>query len=125
MTRDRLERRRLSLYRLLDARAKSLRRRLASADEPLTRFPATVARERQRLEALATHLNAVSPLSVLARGYAIAFSRVRGRRKPIMDSKKVNVGEPIEVQLKRGRLECTVDATTLGVESVDPVIRSS
>jgi exonuclease VII large subunit len=65
-------------------------------------------------------LNAVSPLSVLSRGYAIAFSRTRNRRKPILDSTAVHVGDPIEVQLKKGRLECTIDAKTMGVESVWP-----
>jgi exonuclease VII large subunit len=64
----------------------------------------------------------VSPLSVLSRGYAIAFSRTKRRRKPILDSSQVQVGEQIEVQLKKGRLEATVDARTLGVESVWPEV---
>lgn len=118
--RDRLERRRVALYRLLDARAKSLRRRLAACEEPLTRYPARVTRERDRLRATVATLQAVSPLSVLSRGYAIAFSRTRRGRKPILDSTQVQVGDHIEVQLKKGRLEATVDSRTLGVESVWP-----
>ncbi|HEX7705432.1 MAG TPA: exodeoxyribonuclease VII large subunit [Thermoanaerobaculia bacterium] len=120
--RERLERRRLTLYRSLDATAKLLRRRLASCDEPLTRYPARIERERQKLGAVAGTLQAVSPLSVLSRGYAIAFSRTRRGRKPIFDSSQVKVGEAIEVQLRKGRLECTVDSQTLGVESVLPEI---
>lgn len=122
MTRDRLERRRVMLYRLLDARAKQLRRRLAACEEPLARYPVRIERDRQRLRALAGTLQAVSPLSVLSRGYAIAFSRTRRGRKPILDSKQVQVGEQIEVQLKRGRLEATVDRHTLGIESLWPGI---
>jgi exodeoxyribonuclease VII large subunit len=118
--RERLDRGRVSLYRMLESRARSLRRRLQNCDEPLTRFPARIARERHHLAAIAAHLEAVSPLSVLSRGYAIAFTRTRNRRKPILDSNAVGVGEPIEVQLKRGRLECTVDAKTLGLETVWP-----
>ncbi len=76
--------------------------------------------EQQRLASLAATLSAVSPLSVLSRGYAIAFSRTRNRRKPILDSNAVGVGDAIEVQLKRGALACTVDARTLGIESVWP-----
>ena len=59
--------------------------------------------------------SAVSPLSVLSRGYAIAFSRTK-RDDASRSSTRgvVAVGEPIEVQLKRGRLDCTVDAKTLG-----------
>lgn len=120
--RERLERRRVLLYRMLDARAKSLRRRLANCDEPLLRYPARVARDRERLRATIATLNAVSPLSVLSRGYAIAFSRTRRGRKPILDSAQVKVGEQIEVQLKRGRLEATVDRHTLGVESLWPEV---
>jgi exodeoxyribonuclease VII large subunit len=123
VARDRLERRRLMLFRLLDARAKSLRRRLDACQEPLVRYPTRVQRERQRLRSSVATLQAVSPLSVLSRGYAIAFSRTRRGRKPILDSAQVKVGEQIEVQLKRGRLEATVDRHTLGVESLWPEIQ--
>ena len=119
--RERLERRRLSLYRLLEARSKIMRRRLEAAEAPLARFPGRIQQERQKLQAVAGHLNAVSPLSVLSRGYAIAFSRTKNRRKPILASTQVNVGDHIEVQLKKGRLDCTVDSRTLGVESVWPI----
>ncbi|HEX7150095.1 MAG TPA: exodeoxyribonuclease VII large subunit [Thermoanaerobaculia bacterium] len=122
IARDRLERRRLALFRLLDARAKSLRRRLEATQGPLARYPVRIQRERQHLKATVATLNAVSPLSVLSRGYAIAFTRTKRSRKPIMDSAQVDVGERIEVQLKRGRLEATVDAKTFGLESVLPKV---
>src|SRR5205085_3601358 len=73
--RERLSRGSVTLYRMLDTRAKSLRRRLAACDEPLARIPSRVDRARHRLESIVAHLEAVSPLSVLSRGYAIAFSR--------------------------------------------------
>jgi exodeoxyribonuclease VII large subunit len=121
MRRERLNRSRVTLSRMLETRARSMRARLVAVNEPLLRFPELIARERQRLRAAAATLDAVSPLSVLSRGYAIAFSRTRrGRRKPILDSNAVAVGEPIEVQLKKGRLECTVDAKTMGLETVWP-----
>lgn len=118
--RERMHRQRMMLYRVIESRARSLRARLNAARDPIARFPARVTRERQQLEAIAATLQAVSPLSVLSRGYAIAFSRIRNRRKPILDSARVSVGDGIEVQLKKGRLECTVDAKTMGVESVWP-----
>ena len=99
-----------------------LRRRLEACDAPLMRIPSRVDRSRQKLESVVAHLEAVSPLSVLSRGYAIAFSRTRNKRKPILDSMQVKVGEAIEVQLKKGSLECTVDRHTLGVESVWPLL---
>jgi exodeoxyribonuclease VII large subunit len=122
LARERLERRRVALFRLLDARAKSLRRRLTACEEPLAKYPARIERERQRLRAVMATLQAVSPLSVLSRGYAIAFSRTRRGRKPILDSMQVNVGEQIEVQVKKGRMNCTVDARTMGVESLWPEV---
>ena len=113
-----------ALFRLLEAHAKSMRRRLIACDEPLAAYPARIARERQHLKAVIATLNAVSPLSVLSRGYAIAFSRTRRGRKPILDSSQVQVGEHIEVQVKKGRLACTVDARTLGVESLWPEVET-
>jgi len=118
--RERLNRNRVSLYRIVEARARALRVRLAAAERPLAHFPALVARERQRFDATVATLSAVSPLSVLSRGYAIAFSRTRRGRKPILDSNAVGVGEQIEVQLKRGAMSCTVDAKTLGIETMWP-----
>ncbi|HEX3578514.1 MAG TPA: exodeoxyribonuclease VII large subunit [Thermoanaerobaculia bacterium] len=119
--RERLDRSRVTLFRMLEARARSMRTRLAAVNAPLLRFPAQVARERERLRSTAATLGAVSPLSVLSRGYAIAFSRTkRGKRKPILDVNAVAVGEPIEVQLKKGRLACTVDGKTIGLETVWP-----
>ncbi|HEV7486351.1 MAG TPA: exodeoxyribonuclease VII large subunit [Thermoanaerobaculia bacterium] len=119
--RERLDRSRVTLFRMLEARARSMRARLAAVNAPLLRFPAQVTRERERLRSTAATLGAVSPLSVLSRGYAIAFSRTkRGRRKPIMDVNAVAIGDPIEVQLKTGRLACTVDGKTMGLETVWP-----
>jgi len=121
LRRERLNRSRVTLFRMLEARARSMRARLASINAPLLRFPEQITRERERLRSTAATLSAVSPLSVLSRGYAIAFSRTkRGKRKPIQDANMVAVGEPIEVQLKRGRIECTVDAKTMGLETVWP-----
>jgi exodeoxyribonuclease VII large subunit len=119
--RERLNRSRVTLFRMLEARARSMRARLLAVNAPLLRFPSLVVREREKLRSAATTLSAVSPLSVLSRGYAIAFSRTkRGRRVPILDANVVSVGEAIEVQLKKGRIECTVDAKTLGLETVWP-----
>jgi exodeoxyribonuclease VII large subunit len=123
--RHELERRRLALYRLLEGRGRILRRKLERADRPLALFPRRIEIARHQLEAMAGKLSAVSPLSVLSRGYAIAFSRVRNRRKPILDSATVQVGDGIEVQLKKGALACTVDAKTLGIESVWPEVKTS
>jgi exodeoxyribonuclease VII large subunit len=118
--RERLNRQRVMLYRIVESRARTLRARLHATRDPLVQFPSRLARSRRQLEAVAATLQAVSPLSVLSRGYAIAFSRVRNRRKPILDSAVVQVGDPVEVQLKKGRLECTVDAKTMGLETMWP-----
>jgi exodeoxyribonuclease VII large subunit len=141
----RLDRRRQSLDRLLRRQAEILRARLARCTEPLGKFPARLAiplrrqrvatlearfeqsmhtrvrRLRDRLAARVGTLQAVSPLSVLSRGYAIAFAFRGGRRRPVQDSMAVKVGEAIEVQLKKGRLECTVDRHSMGLESIWPI----
>src|SRR5438874_7331204 len=83
--RERLNRSRVSLYRIVEARARALRLRLAAAERPLAHFPTRIARERHRFDATMATLSAVSPLSVLSRGYALGFSRTRRGRKPILD----------------------------------------
>lgn len=148
LTRERLQGRRLTLYRMLERQSKLLHRRLQLADEPLHRFPMRLAvpdrrrfvaalwertltavrnrvgRQREGLQAMAATLQAVSPLSVLSRGYAIAWANRNGRRKILRDSNQVNIGDPVEVQLKKGRLNCTIEGKSLGLERLMPLPKS-
>lgn len=140
-----LDAKRHGLRNLLLDQARRLRTRLAAADEPLLRFPGRLALPQRRailaqfdaraasllrarldrargvLGAAAGRLEAVSPLSVLSRGYAIAYS-LRGRKRPILDAATVARGETIEVRLRRGSLGCTVDSvmTEIGGDSRPP-----
>lgn len=141
--REKLQGRRVTLYRLLERQSKTLHRRLQLLDEPLRRVPMRLAiadrrrhlsalqertllalrgrvlRRRETIQAIASTLQAVSPLSVLARGYAIAWSESKtGRRKILRDSNQVTIGDPVEVQLKKGRLSCTVEGKSLGLEQL-------
>ncbi len=68
------------------------------------------AREEGRLRAAASRLEALSPLAVLARGYAIATRA--GEARPLTDGAEVSEGEMVDVRLHRGALRCEV----LGVE---------
>jgi exodeoxyribonuclease VII large subunit len=144
-SRARLDGRRHGLDRLLRRQAERMRTRLARLEQPLLRLPERLAVRVKaqrvamledklirvvrnnvtwRRDALASRvgtLEAVSPLSVLSRGYAIAFQRRGRKRVPVQDSMAVKVGEAIEVQLRKGRLECTVDRHSLGLETVWPV----
>jgi exodeoxyribonuclease VII large subunit len=61
----------------------------------------------QALARSAGVLEAVSPLSTLARGYAVA-RKTSGKRAVITNAEQVQPGEQIEVLLHQGRLECTV-----------------
>jgi exodeoxyribonuclease VII large subunit len=62
----------------------------------------------QELARAAGVLEAVSPLSTLARGYAVARKGTGRRRKIITSAEQVQVGEEVEVLLHQGRLECEV-----------------
>jgi exodeoxyribonuclease VII large subunit len=142
--RVKLDRRRHGLDRVLRRHAEVMRSRLTRMENSLSRVPARlglsakqqrlislrdkivysmrtrVATRRDNLASRVGTLEAVSPLSVLSRGYAIAFSLRGGRRRPLHDSMNVAIGEAIEVQLKKGRLECTVDRHSLGLETLWP-----
>ncbi len=74
--------------------------RLASYD-----LRGLVGRDRLRLGALAGQLTQLSPLAVLERGYAIAFD---AQGKVLKSAAAVGLGDPIQVQLARGRLEAEV-----------------
>ena len=63
---------------------------------------ATVAARRERLSAIARRLDAVSPLRVMERGYAVVINARDGRA--VTDAANVEVGDDLEIRLNRGRL---------------------
>lgn len=67
-----------------------------------------LAAQRQRFEGDVARLDALSPLAVLGRGYAIALDRA-GR--PIQEAGEVAPGDAISVRVARGRIEATVTST--------------
>lgn len=67
---------------------------------------ALVARKRQRFSALAASLDAMSPLKVLGRGYAMAQNEAGDILKSYRD---VTAGDQVSVTLGEGGFTCTVD----------------
>ncbi|MBI4383285.1 MAG: exodeoxyribonuclease VII large subunit [Nitrospinae bacterium] len=65
--------------------------------------------ERERFEGTARNLNALSPLAILQRGYSICSSPVTG--KAVTSSAEVRAGDPVQVRLAKGRLDCKVEKT--------------
>jgi len=63
---------------------------------------------RQRFSLAAAALDALSPLAVLDRGYAIAQAQ-DGRL--LRDAQSVSVGDTVKVRLAKGRLNCVVNGT--------------
>jgi exodeoxyribonuclease VII large subunit len=63
-------------------------------------------RSRLRLAGLGGRLEALSPLGILGRGYAIASSESGGI---LRDADETRAGERIDVRLARGRLGCRVE----------------
>jgi len=100
--------RRLDAYRP-DRRLAILDGRLAAARRSLSRLTlgGLVAR-RDRLRELARTLQAVSPLDVIARGYAVLTDP--GSGAVISSVGQVERGDRLHAQLRDGALECIVDA---------------
>lgn len=67
---------------------------------------ALVARKRQRFSALAASLDAMSPLKVLGRGYAMAQN---GEGQILKSYRDVTAGDRVSVTLGEGGFTCTVD----------------
>lgn len=73
----------------------------------------TAAHAREGLSASAGRLNALSPLSVLSRGYAAVFD---GAGKSVSSICEVRPEEKIRIQMKDGSLRCTVNHAEAGVK---------
>ena len=83
------------------------RGRLAAADERL-RAAAIRGRERAdtRLRVLAGRLESLSPLAVLARGYAVCWNA--NRTAIVRSASSVAAGDRVRVTLEQGELDCEV-----------------
>ena len=65
-----------------------------------------IERRRERLSQDAAKLEILSPLAILARGYAVAFRE--GSRAPLLSASEVKPGERIRVRLHEGELKAVV-----------------
>lgn len=91
---------------LLDAR----RRAITTLDARLVAAPRPpLAEARSSLGALAARLGALSPLSILGRGYAIALHEKTGRA--LLSSTDASVGDRLDVRLAEGHLKVRVEET--------------
>ena len=90
-------------------RVEASRTRLGVAGE---RLGAAIVHRRQRLEGrlgdLTGRLEALSPLGVLARGYAVCWNA--NRTAIVRDASAVSVGDDVAITLRQGQLTCTVTA---------------
>jgi exodeoxyribonuclease VII large subunit len=101
-----------SLARQLDAC--DLRRRLAAVHARLVgadgRIRVAIAQRRHhaqtQVQGCASRLHALSPLGVLARGYAVCWDE--GRVRVIRDALTMRPGDRVRVTLARGELTCDV-----------------
>ena len=59
---------------------------------------------KERFEGIIKNLNAYNPLSILERGYSISSKD----NKALKSIEGINPGDPIQVRLSRGKLDCTV-----------------
>ena len=82
--------------------------RVQRVDDLAMRLPEALRRRLEnlglRLGAAAGRLDAISPLNVLARGYAIATSK----GKVLTSAKQVKKGDPVTVRLSEGEINCEV-----------------
>jgi exodeoxyribonuclease VII large subunit len=100
-----------SRLQALDLRVKFARShaRLKSAESDLLQGTrASLWRSRQRFEALNAHVTQLSPLAVLARGYAIVQ---REDGTVLRKAEETSAGEQVFIRLSEGGLTATVDST--------------
>jgi exodeoxyribonuclease VII large subunit len=106
---------RLALEYLRTRLSRDARDRLADARQGLDDLALALERglrrqvddRRHRLAGLAGKLEALSPLAVLARGYALAF--VEGEAAPLVDPAQVSSGDRLSLRLAGGTVRATAD----------------
>ncbi len=87
----------------------NLKRRVESGHNRYAGLMETHLEEaRTRLGLAATSLDALSPLAVLQRGYAIAQDKAG---KLVRDARSLSVGDPFNVRLSKGRIAARVERT--------------
>ena len=122
---------RLALSHLRDRMARNATNRLTDArlrlDETASALDRGVRRviddRRHHLARLAATLEALSPVGVLARGYALAFREPEADPAPLRSAEVVAVGDSIRVQLTRGSLLARVEAVRPDDAATNPVSR--
>jgi exodeoxyribonuclease VII large subunit len=91
-------------------RGRVAQERRAAAD----RMAARVAAANEKLSVAVGRLEALSPLRVLARGYAVVTKE--GETAPVTDAGRVAAGERLRVRLARGRVRARVVSTEVDDE---------
>jgi exodeoxyribonuclease VII large subunit len=85
----------------------TIRTRLVSADGRLrSSVDRRVHAADARFRATAAHLESLSPLAVLGRGYSVCWNA--DRTAIVRDAAAVQQGDGVHVKLERGELDCTV-----------------
>ncbi len=90
----------------LDRRRETVIRRMALLEERSRRG---LERRDERLRSVLAKLNALSPLAILARGYAVASRE--GARSALRSAEDVKMGDRIRVRLHEGEIRAVVRAT--------------
>jgi exodeoxyribonuclease VII large subunit len=104
------------LRRWPDRVALPLRRERVAQDRraAFDRMAARVALANEKLSVAAGRLEALSPLRVLARGYAVVTRE--GETAPLTDAARVAAGDGLRVRLARGRVRARVVSTEVDHE---------
>lgn len=68
-------------------------------------------RRNARLATLAARLDALSPLKVLGRGYAVVTQEVEGQTRLVVDAEALEVGREVTARFARGRASLRVEST--------------
>ena len=109
------ERQQSALRQRLEARApgRRLQELLMAVSSATERLVAAAERTRHRhdarFRALAGRLDSLSPLGVLARGYALCWDEQHARL--VRDAASVSPGDRVRVTVSRGEIDCVVERT--------------
>ena len=71
----------------------------------ISEYSQRIQQEKARLRLLSGRMDALSPLKVLQRGYAVVTN---GSGELLREAKQVTVGEQVQIKLAQGRIKAQV-----------------
>ncbi|CAN7708723.1 exodeoxyribonuclease VII large subunit [Paenibacillus sp. LjRoot56] len=106
--------RRLSSFNPTEQAVMARRRLDTSKRQMLTAMQTLLRSKKQEWQSSVRHLDALSPLKVMQRGYSLAYDEQE--KQLIRSVAQVNIGDRLSIRLKDGKIQCQVSGMEANID---------